>query len=114
MWEFLVLTVVAFVAPQVVPGVKVKGFGSAALIALVFAVLNILVGWLLRWALAAISLPFVLLTFGLFLFVITVVVNAILLRLTDALLDSFELKGWMPAFGMGLLFAIGGKVAAMI
>ena len=65
--KLLILTVVALVAPQIVPGVKVKGIESAALIAVVFALLNFLIGWLLHGALALISLPFVLLTFGLFL-----------------------------------------------
>lgn len=109
--KLLILTVVALVAPQVVPGVKVRGIETAAGIALIFALLNLLIGWLLYGALTFISFPFVILTFGLFLFIITLVVNAVLLRLTDAILDSFELSGWGPAFGMGFLFALGAKVA---
>ncbi len=109
--KLLVLTVVALVAPQVVPGVKVKGIETAAGIAVVFALLNLVIGWLLYGALTFISFPFVILTFGLFLFLITLAVNAVLLRLTDAILDSFELSGWGPAFGMGFLFALGAKAS---
>ena len=112
--KFLILVLLAFIAPYVVPGVKVKGIESAVAIALVFALLNFFIGWLLHWVLVAVSLPFVLLTLGLFVFVVTVVVNAVLLKITDAALDSFELQGWMPAFAMGLLFAAGGKVAEWI
>lgn len=109
--QLLVLTVVAFVAPQIVPGVKVKGIEAAALIALLFVVFNVLIGWILDGALTLVALPFVILTLGLFKLLITVVVNAILLRLTDSLMTGFDLDGWRPAFGMGLLFGLGGWLA---
>lgn len=112
--QFLILTVLASVAPQIVPGVKVKGIESAALLTVVFVLLNMVLGPFLKWTLAALSLPFVILTLGLFMFVVTVTVNTLLLKLTDALLDSFEIKGWGPAFLMGLLFTFGGYVAGWI
>ena len=112
--QFLVLTVIALVTPPFLPGVKVKGLDTAALIALIFALLNLVVGWLLTAVLTVLSLPFVVLTLGLFMIVVTTVVNAILLKITDAVLDRFELKGWMPAFGMGFFFALGGFLAGKL
>ena len=109
--KFIVLTLVALAAPLIVPGARVKGIESALGIAFVFGLLNFFIGGILHWFLVALSFPFVILTLGLFVFVVTVVVNAILLKITDAALESFELKGWMPAFGMGLLFAVAGKAA---
>ena len=108
---FLVLTVVAFLAPQILPGVKVKGIGTAALIALVFGLLNLLIGWLLKAVVGFLSLPLIVVTFGLFAIVVTTAVNALLLKLTDALIEAFELDGWWPALGMGFLFALGGRLA---
>lgn len=109
--KFVLLTIVALVTPQVLPGAKVKGLSTAALIALVFALLNLVVGWLLSILITILSLPFVVLTLGLFLLVIPTIVNAVLLKITDAVLDQFELEGWLPAFGMGFFFALAGFVA---
>lgn len=110
----IVLTAVALITPQILPGVKVKGIGSALLVAVVFALLNLLLGWLLHLVFSLLALPLVLLTLGLFSIVVTAFVNALLLKLTDALLDSFEIKGWWPAIGMGLLFALGAQLAKVL
>ena len=78
--------------------------------AVVFGLLNLLIGWLLGFVIGVVSLPLTCLTLGLFGFLVPVIVNAILLKLTDVLLAPFELKGWLPAFGMALLFGIGSVV----
>lgn len=105
--SFIVFTVIALVSPQILPGIKVKGLGTAALVALVFGVLNLVIGWLLGFVVGLVVLPFTCLTLGLFAFLIPMIVNAILLKITDVVLESFEIKGWGPALGMGLLFGLG-------
>ena len=110
----IVLTAVALITPQVLPGIKVKGIATALLIAVVFTLLNLLIGWLLHFVFNLLALPLVLLTLGLFSIVVTAFVNALLLKLTDSLLDNFEIKGWWPALGMGLLFAVGAQLARML
>ena len=112
--KLLVLTAVAALAPQVFPGIKVKRLATAALIAVVFGVFNLLVGWLLSLVVGLVSLPLIILSVGLFSFFVPTIVNAILLRITDALLEDFELEGWWPALGMGFLFALGGWAADKI
>ncbi|MEM8930122.1 MAG: phage holin family protein [Acidobacteriota bacterium] len=109
--KLVLFTLVALVTPRLLPGVRVRGWGAAIAIALVFAVLNLLIGWLLSAVLTFLSFPFVVLTLGLFMIVVTTAVNAVLLKLTDTLLDVFELPGWGAAFGMGFLFAVAGQVA---
>ena len=42
------------------------------------------------------------------------IVNAILLKITDVFLEPFELKGWLPAFGMGFLFGLGSLLVGWI
>lgn len=69
-------------------------------IGLLFGVVNAVVGPVLR----LLSLPFVLLTLGLFLLVI----NAALLGLTAALTDRLSIDGIMTAIIGGLIFAIVG------
>jgi putative membrane protein len=81
-------------------------FGTWLWIALIFAVVNAVVGPILR----LFSLPFVVLTLGLFLLVI----NAALLGLTAALTDRLTVDGFGSAVLGGLLLAIGGWVADQI
>ena len=77
--------------------------GTYLWIALVFAVVNAVVGPVLR----LISFPFVLVTLGLFL----LVVNAALLGITAAVTDRLQIDGFGSAVLGGLLLAIGGWVA---
>jgi putative membrane protein len=112
--KFIIFTAIALISPQVFRGIQVRGVGAAAGVALVFALLNLLIGWLITFLVTLLSLPFIILSLGLFMLVIPTLINAILLRLTDALLDSFHLDGWLPAFAMGFLFALGGLLASSL
>jgi len=112
--KFVIFTAIAAISPQLIPGIKVKGLGAAASVALVFGILNLLFGWVLGFLVKAISLPLACLTFGIFWLLVPMLVNAILLKVTDLLLEAFELEGWWPALGMGLLFALGGLLARAV
>lgn len=81
-------------------------FGTWLWIALIFAVVNAIVGPVLR----LIGLPFVILTLGLFLLVI----NAALLGLTAALTDRLTVDGFGSALLGGLLLAVGGWLADQV
>lgn len=83
--NILLLSVAIFIVAQILPGIEVKGFGTAVLVALVYSLIH----FLLFWILVVLSLPFVLLTFGLFIFVI----NAFLLWLTSRLISDFRVSG---------------------
>ena len=84
----LLLGAVAFlIVARVLPGFRLRGgFGSALLVAFVYGVIKALL-WTL---LVVISLPLVVVTLGLFIFVI----NAFLLWLTDKLLGRLEIRGF--------------------
>jgi putative membrane protein len=77
--------------------------GTYLWIGLLFGVVNAIVGPILR----LLSLPFVLLTLGLFL----LVVNAALLGLTALITDRLEVDGFLTAVLGGLILAIAGWVA---
>ena len=112
--KVVVMAGVFWLVTQVVPGVKVNGnpaaplgvFGTFLWIALIFAVVNAIVGPILR----LLSLPFVILTLGLFLLVI----NAALLGITAALTDRLHVAGIGAAIVGGLVLAIGGWVADQV
>ena len=78
-------------------------YGTYLWIGLIFGVVNAVVGPVLR----LLSLPFVVLTLGLFLLVI----NAALLGLTAALTDRLTIDGIGTAILGGLILAIAGWVA---
>jgi putative membrane protein len=92
-WHLLLLSVTIFIVAQVIPNIRIKNFGTAIIVAIVYSVINLLAGWLL----VLITFPLMFITFGLFKFVI----NAFLLWITDLLIDDFEIKG----FGTTLLAA---------
>ena len=78
-------------------------FGTYLWIGLIFGVVNAVVGPILR----LLSLPFVLLTLGLFLLII----NAALLGLTALLTDRLQIDGFVTALLGGLILAVVGWVA---
>jgi putative membrane protein len=78
-------------------------YGTYLWIGLIFGVVNAIVGPILR----LLSLPFVVLTLGLFL----LVVNAALLALTAGLTDRLTIDGFGTAIIGGLIFAVAGWVA---
>jgi putative membrane protein len=78
-------------------------YGTYLWIGLIFGVVNAVVGPILR----LLSLPFVLLTLGLFLLII----NAALLGLTAALSDRLAIDGIGTAIIGGLILAVAGWVA---
>ena len=110
---FLALTKwdVQFAGTDVLPGLQVDPnpngplgeFGTYLWIALIFGVVNAIVGPILR----LLSLPFVLLTLGLFL----LVVNAALLALTALLTDRLTIDGFGTAIIGGLILAVAGWIA---
>jgi putative membrane protein len=78
-------------------------YGTYLWIGLIFGVVNAIVGPILR----LLSLPFVVLTLGLFL----LIVNAALLGLTAALTDRLTIDGFGTAVLGGLIMAVAGWVA---
>lgn len=78
-------------------------YGTYLWIGLIFGVVNAVVGPVLR----LLSLPFVVLTLGLFL----LVVNAALLGLTAAITDRMTIDGFGTALIGGLILAVAGWVA---
>jgi putative membrane protein len=80
--------------------------GTYLWIGLLFGLVNAIVGPVLR----LLSLPFVVLTLGLFL----LVVNAVLLALTAGLTDRMTIDGIGTAVIGGLVLAVAGWVADQI
>jgi putative membrane protein len=87
--RFLVIAAAVWLVAAYVPGVEVQeGAASYLIIALIFALVNLLVKPLLK----LLSFPLLLLTLGLFL----IVINAAMLGLTALLTDRISIDGVGP------------------
>jgi len=86
----LILSVAVFLVAQLLPGIRVKNFYTAILVAIVYSLINFFTGWLL----VLLSLPFMIITFGLF----KLVINAFMLWLTDKLMEDFEISDVLTTF----------------
>jgi putative membrane protein len=87
---------------EIYPGVRVASFGAAMIAALVLGLLNALV----RPVLVLLTLPVTVVTLGLFLFVI----NALMFYFAAALLDGFNVAGFVAALIGSLLYSLCGLV----
>jgi putative membrane protein len=95
----LILNAIAIViAARFVPGVHVSGPGPALIAGTLLGFVNALV----RPVLIILTLPFTLITLGLFIFV----VNAICFGLTAALVPGFNLDGFGAAFLGALIVTV--------
>jgi putative membrane protein len=86
--HLVTLTVTVLALARIFSSVKVKSATTALVVAIVFSVLNVLLGWLIR---VALFVPAILTLGVLFLFV-PFIVNTVLLWLTDKLIGSFEIE----------------------
>ena len=110
----VVLAGIIYVVTQLVTGITVVGnpdgtFGETGTflwVALLFAVVNSIVGPVVR----LLSLPFVVLTLGLFL----LVVNAALLGITAAVSDRLQVDGFWTAIVGGFLIALFSWIAELV
>jgi putative membrane protein len=87
---------------RLLPGVEVKGWRTAIIVAVVFSLLNFFLGWLIQ---ALLVLP-VILSLGLLYFLVPFIVNTVLLWLTDKLIGDFEIKTWRALFGSALVITV--------
>jgi len=99
-----VLTLTVLALSRIFSSVKIKSVASAVVVAIVFSVLNVLLGWLIR---VALFVPAIL-TLGILFLFVPFIVNAVLLWLTDKLLGSFEIET------TGALFAASFALAAWV
>jgi putative membrane protein len=85
----LVSALAVFFGAYILPGVYLDGFPTAILVALVIGFLNTF----LKPVLVVLTIPFTLVSFGLFLLVI----NAIIIHLADSVLGGFAVNSFFTA-----------------
>lgn len=87
--KILAVAVAVYLTAHLLPGVVLRDVGTAVIVALVLAVFNAIV----KPVLIVLTLPITIITLGLFL----LVVNIIIVKLTDYFVDGFAVHGWLTA-----------------
>lgn len=99
-WGFLtrtiVLTLATIIAIKILPGVRIEG--GSVWIAFVTALVISLLDNFIRPILIFVTLPFTVLTMGLFIFII----NAVIIEMTAAIVTQFQ----VDSFAYALLFSL--------
>jgi putative membrane protein len=102
--SWLILSFAVWITAMVLPGFHVKSFGSAIVVAALFGLLNFFLGWLffVVFTVATLGLAWLL------AFITRWIINAILLKITDAVTDRLTIDsfGWALA-GALMMSALG-------
>jgi putative membrane protein len=95
---WLVSALALWLVAQIVPGIEVRDFGAALLATIVIAIVNALIGPILRF----VAWPLTFLTLGLF----KLVINAVLLKLASMFAPGFRVRGFLGAILGALLLTV--------
>jgi putative membrane protein len=105
--KLLATAVAAYFAAWVLDDVTIDSVQTTIIVALVFGILNAIV----RPILVLLTIPITVITLGLFLLVI----NIIIVKLTDALIDGFEVKGLLAALFFSLIVsAVSSLISSIV
>lgn len=92
--QIIISSIAVYFTAWLLPGISVKSFGSAVLVAIVLGILNVV----LKPVLQFLSFPITILTLGLFLLVI----NTVIILIASAIIQNFHVEN----FWWALLFSI--------
>ncbi|RNC84542.1 MAG: phage holin family protein [Balneola sp.] len=105
-WAWLINSVSVFITAKVLSGVEIKNFWSAVWVAAALSIVTILV----KPILVILSIPFIAITFGLFMLVI----NTLLIMLVDKFIDGFKIKNFWWALAFSIILSIISSVLMSI
>ena len=105
-WNLFLLSAAVFMVANFLPGIRIKSYGTAVVVAIVYSIINFFFGWFFIF----LSLPLIFITFGLFNFVI----NAFMLWITDRVIDGFEINSAGTPLVASLLISVTYAVLRFI
>jgi putative membrane protein len=104
--DVLVTAGLLFALASALPGVRLKSYGTAVIVAVVYGLLN----YFLFWLIALVAFIPMLLSLGLF----GLVINAFLLWLTDILIEDFEIDSVKTTLIMAVLLTVGKFILSVL
>jgi len=96
--HWILSAVALMIVAHVVRGFYVRNFTAALIAALVIGLVNATLGLVLK----VLTFPFIILTLGIFWFV----VNALMLMVASAFVPGFVVRGFAPAFWGAIVLAL--------
>jgi putative membrane protein len=96
--HWLLSAVCLLLVARLVPGIFVRGLGTALIAAVVIGLVNGTLGALLK----LLTFPVTVLTFGIF----WLIINALMLKLAAVFVPGFEVRGFWPAFWGGVILSL--------
>ena len=96
--HLLLLAGVIFTLARAMPGIHIAGYGTALLVAVIYGLINVTLGTLLK----LLTIPFIIISIGVFLLLI----NTFLLWLTDQLLKDFEIEDMGTTFVAAVIITL--------
>ncbi|MBM4124323.1 MAG: phage holin family protein [Nitrospira sp.] len=103
--RFSVTGVAVFLAAQIVPGIRIESVSAGVAAVIVLAFLNALV----RPILYLFSLPFIIVSLGLFM----VIINALLLHLAAFLVKGFIVEGFWPSVWGAVIISVTSTILTL-
>lgn len=103
--RFTVTGVAVFLASQVVPGITVTSVPAGLAAVILLALLNAVI----RPILYLVSLPFIIVTLGIFM----IVINALLLQVVSFLVKGFVVEGFWPSVWSAVLISVVSTVLTL-
>ncbi len=98
--------IAVLISSYVIPGAEVDGFFAAVVTAVILAISNAVV----RPILELLALPITILTLGLF----SLVISALMVMLTSAVVPGFQVSGFMSALFFAIVLAlVNGALATL-
>ncbi len=104
--KFILTAVLTFGLARVLPNVHLTDMSSAAILVIVMGLLNATVKPVLK----LIGFPITVLTLGIFLLII----NVIIVKLADYLMNSFSVEGFLNALIFSIALSLVTSVVDMI
>lgn len=96
--EILLMGLAVFLGAKLVPGVTIEGYGTAIIAALLIALANATIGFILR----LLTFPINFLTLGLMSFIITV----LMIMLVANAMDGFSTSGFLASALLAIVIAL--------
>lgn len=104
--NWLVNALALYLMARLMPGIEIRGFGTAMIATIVLA----LADWTLGSVLRFVALPITFLTLGLFSWVI----KGLMLKVTSMFTPGFRVDGCLPAILGALVLAIVSTLLHMV
>lgn len=104
--KIIVTALLVVILSHFMPGVRIAGFTTALIVAVVLGLLNIFI----KPIIVFFTLPVTVLTLGLFLLVI----NALMVLLCTKIVDGFEVDGFITAFIFSIVLSVLQSVMNLI